>query len=141
MKNLSLKLLCLSVVFIFCLVPLSAADFAHDNAIQNVNLADNVNDEAYYLNVDVDDVCFRELVEINIDTNVPNSIVNYYIYNGSTCLTSHEMDVKDGIGYEKMKDLLWPGNYTAKVVFINKQGSRMCVGTDDFEVKESAESM
>ena len=138
MKNLSLKLLCLSVVFIFCLVPLSAADFNQDNAIQNVNISDKVNDEAYYLNVDVDDVSFGEHAEINVDTNVPNSIVHCYITNGSTYLTSFEMDVEDGAAYRKMKDLLWPGNYTAKVIFINEDGSGYCIGTDNFEVKESA---
>ena len=138
MKNLRLKLLCLSVVFIFCLVPLCAADFNQDNSIQNVNVADKVNDEAYYLNVDVGDVYFGEHAEINVDTNVPNSIVNCYVYNGSTCLTGFEMDVEDGAAYRKMNDLLWPGNYTAKVIFINNDGSRYCVGTDNFEVKESA---
>lgn len=138
MKDLSLKLLCLSLIFIFCLVPLSAADFNQDNAIQNVNITDKVNDEAYYLNVDVSDVNFGEHAEINVETNVPNSIVHCSIYNGSTCLTSFEMDVEDGVAYRKMNGLLWPGNYTAKVAFVNKDGSRMCVGTDNFEVKESA---
>ena len=138
MKRLFLKLVCLSMIFIFCLAPLSAIDSNQGNDNKNVTLTDSIiNDDQFFMHVYVDDIYFGQHPVIKVKTNVPDSTVNYYIYSGSTCVTGHEMDIRHGFGYVVLKDMLKPGNYTIKVVYMGPDGKfGYCIGITDFEVKE-----